>query len=150
MTSLECQRAAITTFDVTGCTSLLGINASNNLLTNVDLTTNTGLWTVVFNDNLLTTLNISGITTILALWVQNNAGLTTFDISSSMGWSSIHASGCAINEATVNAVLAQAVAMGTSGGEIDFSGGTNAAPTGQGIADATNLVNNFFWTITTN
>ena len=43
--------------------------------------------------------------------------------------------GCALNATSVNAILARARASGVTGAFITLDGGTNAAPTGQGIAD---------------
>lgn len=59
-------------------------------------------------------------------------------------------SGCALSAAAINAILAQLVAR-TNGvvGSIDMSGGTSAAPSGQGITDKNTLVSRG-WTITTN
>ena len=48
--------------------------------------------------------------------------------------------GCGLSEATVNHVLANAVANGMTGGEIYLAGGTSAAPTGQGIIDKADLI----------
>jgi hypothetical protein len=50
--------------------------------------------------------------------------------------------GCALNAASVNLILRRAVVSGCSGSNVDIelSGGTNAAPTGQGILDKATLI----------
>lgn len=45
----------------------------------------------------------------------------------------------ALDAASVNGILARFVATGWQGGDLDLSGGTNAAPTGQGIIDKATL-----------
>jgi hypothetical protein len=49
--------------------------------------------------------------------------------------------GCALDEATVNQILARGVASGCAGAGvmITLSGGTNHVPTGQGITDLNTL-----------
>lgn len=49
---------------------------------------------------------------------------------------------CALNAASVNQILAQCVASNVSGCTIDISGGTSAAPSGQGVADKATLIGN--------
>jgi hypothetical protein len=62
-------------------------------------------------------------------------------------------SGNALSAASVNAILAWYAAnysLGAAGDQfIDLSGGTNAAPSGQGLADKATLIANG-WTVTTN
>lgn len=48
-------------------------------------------------------------------------------------------SGCALTDTSVNHILARAVAAGMTSGTINLFGGTNSAPTGQGILDAATL-----------
>jgi len=48
--------------------------------------------------------------------------------------------GCALNVASVNHILARAVASGVTGAYITLDGGTNAAPAGQGAADKSALL----------
>lgn len=52
-----------------------------------------------------------------------------------VGWS-----GCALTAASVNLVLARCRASGDTSNNIDTSGGTSAAPTGQGIVDKAFLI----------
>ena len=47
---------------------------------------------------------------------------------------------CALNAASVNQVLARGVAAGTTVADYELSGGTNAAPSGQGVADKATLI----------
>ena len=52
----------------------------------------------------------------------------------------INCAGCALNAASVNQILARCVASGVTTCTIDLSGGTNAAPSGQGITDKADLI----------
>jgi len=56
------------------------------------------------------------------------------------GGSTINFNNCALLAASVNQILARCVAAGVTTGNIDLSGGTNAAPTGQGILDKATLI----------
>ena len=53
-----------------------------------------------------------------------------------------------VSAAVVNAILADCVAAGNSGGTLQISGANMAAPTGQGITDKATLVSRS-WTVTT-
>lgn len=55
----------------------------------------------------------------------------------------------ALDSSSVNAILAFCVAHGGSGGTLFLQGGTNAAPSGQGILDVATLIGRG-WTVTTN
>ncbi|MDD5065382.1 MAG: hypothetical protein PHQ35_11565 [Phycisphaerae bacterium] len=55
----------------------------------------------------------------------------------------------ALPSATINSLLAMLVANGASGGTFTCNGGTNGAPTGQGITDKATLITRS-WTVTTN
>lgn len=48
--------------------------------------------------------------------------------------------GCALNAASVNQILRRGVVSGTTISDYELSGGTNAAPTGQGIIDKATLI----------
>lgn len=62
----------------------------------------------------------------------------------------IHFENCALNAVSVNHILARCIASGGYvSGVVDLSGGTNAAPTGQGIADKADLITRGV-TVTTN
>ncbi len=48
--------------------------------------------------------------------------------------------GAALNAASINQILAKGVASGVAGSDFELAGGTNAAPSGQGIADKAILI----------
>lgn len=70
-----------------------------------------------------------------------NPALTSF---SAPNWlptdgTAINFTGGSLTDTSVNHILARCVAAGLTTATIDLSGGTNAAPTGQGIVDAADL-----------
>ena len=85
-------------------------------------------WLEVGNNPLLTNLTISA----------SNTNLNFFD-----------ASNCALPEGNVNTILLTINGLGTSGGTLFIHGGTNAAPSGQGIAAKNQLISRG-WTVITN
>lgn len=105
----------------------------------------------------LTTLDLSTVVNynITSINLSNNPNLTSVtlgtigtlkDITLPSNYS-IDISTCALNEASVNGLLALLVSLdGTNGttlfndGYIQLSGGTNAAPTGQGLTDKATLI----------
>lgn len=122
------------------------------------------------NNASLVTLDLSSLTTIGAdglLSVTSNTALTTLDVTGLLNVASeggiafngcsslvapqfgnfvltnnhfINCPGCAFDAATVNFILARAVAAASYvAGTINLSGGTSAAPTGQGVADKATL-----------
>jgi hypothetical protein len=105
---------------------------------------------------LLTTINLSALVSCAGdLNISSNAALTTINLGALAVLAyRLIASGCALDAAEVNAVLARLVAATSDGSTpwantVDLSGGTNAAPTGQGITDAATLVGRGA-TVTTN
>lgn len=68
----------------------------------------------------------------------------------------IDLSGNALDAASINSILAALVnlfntlELSGSPPNVDLTGGTNAAPTGQGIIDLATLTNDAGWTVTTN
>ena len=75
-----------------------------------------------------TAIGCSSLTTLLVpIWLPTDG-------------TNISLSGCALDAATVNLILARCVAAGVTTCTIDLSGGTNSPPTGQGILDAAALV----------
>jgi len=95
----------------------------------------------------LTTLNIPALSSV-GRWM-NVSGCTSLShiaFNSGLSWVTgqpqpFDFSACALDAATVNAVLHMGVVGGlTTGDEIDLNGGTNAAPTGQGIIDKATLI----------
>jgi hypothetical protein len=55
----------------------------------------------------------------------------------------------ALTEAAVNYILATLDGTDVEGGTLELDGGTNAAPTGQGLTDKASLISKG-WTVTTN
>ena len=88
----------------------------------------------------------------------SNIPITSINCGALFSWQREHSgspdadfSGCALSEASVNAVLANFATNIYGGGDqiLNLSGGTNAAPTGQGLTDKATLIA-AGWTVTTN
>lgn len=97
----------------------------------------------VIGNGFLTTVNFNSLTTVgFDVTISGNPNLTTF---SAPNWlptdgTSLDFSACALTAASVNSVLASCIASGVTTCVIDLSGGTNAAPTGQGLLDKAALI----------
>lgn len=121
-------------------------NATN--LTNLYMTSATQISNFDINGcSSLTTLADTNLTSIYGnLDAHNCSSLTSIDWSPILSFdpsiTSINFNGCALNETSVNYILARCMASNLSITTIDLSGGTNAPPTGQGITDADNLILN--------
>lgn len=87
----------------------------------------------------LTGLSFPSLTTSAAFYANDNPALTAFFAPNWLPSADVNFVGCALDAASVNHILARCVAAGLSGFTVDVSGGTNAAPTGQGIADVATL-----------
>lgn len=110
------------------------------LLTSVSLpayTSGDGRVTIASNDSLVS-ISLPAFVSAFELNIKTNTALTTISLPS---WSpvvfnEVDFGGNALSAATVNHILARAVASASfTSGTIILSGGTNAAPTGQGITD---------------
>jgi hypothetical protein len=93
-------------------------------------------------------LNVSGCSALTTLSIVASTltavTLTTLPAATSVGFQ-----GCALNVASVNAILVALDANGLSGGVVYLDLGTNAAPTGAGITAKNNLIAKG-WTVATN
>jgi len=139
--------AALVTLDLSALTSADGgVNIeSNPALVTPDLSALTSAdgGVIVVSNDALTTLDLSALTSAAGgVNVQSNAALTSVLIPNLLPTDGIALSfnGCALDATSVNLVLARCVAAGVTTCTIDLSGGTNSAPTGQGIVDAAALV----------
>jgi hypothetical protein len=111
--------------------------------------------TVIFDchgNTVLTTLSLPAVAGdgLFTVDASSCTLLTTFTTSAFFqDGGSINFHGCALNATSVNLILSKAVATGMTSGTIDLAGGTNAAPTGQGITDKSDLIDAGV-TVTTN
>lgn len=126
--SIGTSLGALTSFTVSSLTTIGGsaeLDVIDTALTQVIIP----LQSVSSGANIIIQSNPSLI--ILSLGNAVFAGPVTLDLNIN-----------AFNAASVNHVLARAVAspLFTGGGSIDLSGGTNSAPTGQGITDKATLI----------
>lgn len=135
--------AQIDTFVVTNCDALPSISfpavvtvvngiAIQNCAALVSCDLGTGLYGMVVN------FDGNGVLATVAL--------TAFSFTNGTNVTFMN---CALTAASVNHILARCVASGLTTSTIDLSGGTSAAPSGQGILDAATLVGNGC-TVTTN
>jgi hypothetical protein len=93
----------------------------------------------------MTSLDLSALVTIgeMNIGIMGNTILESIDLSSFVPISKgkFYFSGNALTAESVNAILARFVANAEFVlGTIDLSGGTNAAPTGQGLTDVDTLM----------
>jgi hypothetical protein len=161
-----------TPLDLTALTECPDINISNcDSLTAVAMNAlSTGPSTLAINGNaLLATISAALVSGIDNLYIQNNPALTAIDLSACTSLSTdavitgndvltsitfsggfapanngqtFNFSGNALDEPTVDAILAGCVAGAWSQGTIDLSAGTNAPPSATGAADAATLAGN--------
>lgn len=117
------------------------------------LTLNTALAAFYCYDNQLTGAipDLSANTSLTVFRCYNNQLSSWAGGTVSITLGEFRADGNALNVASINALLAAFVAANKTTGTrtLNLSGGTNAAPTGQGITDKATLVSRG-WTVTTN
>jgi Leucine-rich repeat (LRR) protein len=94
--------------------------------------------------------DLTGCDNLVSLQLTSNStGFSTIDITPCPKLKNVGLDKNSLTEACVNQVLATLVANGLRSGTLNIGGGTNAAPTGQGLIDKTTLVSRS-WTVTTN
>lgn len=150
---------------ITGTFQPLG--ASNLSAIELPLLETVGINFVVVDTSLLTTLTLPSLVTISnSLVISFNSGLVSLSLPSLVtvggdvdatdnaalenfsapnwmpGDIGISFIGCALTAESVNHILARCVASSTSAASIALQGGTNAAPTGQGILDKATIIGN--------
>jgi len=90
----------------------------------------------------LTALNLQSLVTVNDYFIFAGNPATTLNVPSWMptNGTSIIMENCALNAVSINQILARCIAAGVTTCNINLSGGTNAAPTGQGITDKAALI----------
>lgn len=98
---------------------------------------------ISFGSSALTNLNLPNLVYIHStLDAIDSSPLTSVRIPNLGHVSSVYFQGCALDQASVNHILAVLVAIpdwGVSSEAVNLSGGTSAAPSGQGATDVTTL-----------
>lgn len=162
LTVFDGSNTAITSIDTSNNSLLYYLNLYNTPIVGIDTSLNTVLGILNLNScsNLTTYVFSSSINTLI---FNNLPQFTTVDISGCVNLRTFDGSGtplsninitnnpllnnirlffCAISDVNnINALLAYLVSINYTG-YLDISGGTNAAPTGQGILDVATLISN--------
>ena len=134
-------------------TALTQVNLNGNRLTGsiTSLAANTILILFYCNGNRLTgSIPSLAANTLLQYFTCDDNQLTNYaggGVSNTL--STFSASTNQLPAAAINAILADFVAAGRSGGTLTLGGAGNAAPTGQGLTDKATL-SGAGWTVTTN
>lgn len=151
LTHIDNENSYVTALDINGYAGLLSIDFEDNVsFSALIFSGNPLLEFVQLLDYDGSILDFSDNSNLGQLRCGASVSLSTVILAALNPASFIDLSGCALTAATVNAILANAVANGMTGGTIDLSGGTSAAPTGQGILDAIYLVDILGNTVDTN
>lgn len=139
------QATSIAGFDIEGSSSITTLTWPN--LVSIDPTNIQGGYLAVQNHTALTSVSFPSLVTLAGSasgpTISNNPLLTSIGIPVfvPINGSIFNATGNALNAASVNQILARHVAnAGFVTGTVSLGGGTNAAPSGQGIADKATLI----------
>jgi hypothetical protein len=121
--------------DFHGCSSLVSLNLPN--VADVQQVLFTGCtvlqtFTMPTLATIRNTYNGSGNAALVTLGI----GVAIFTLNNS----TINMSSCALNAASINAILARGVASAHTAYTYTLNLGTNAAPSGQGVADKATLI----------
>lgn len=97
-----------------------------------------------FSQNNLITFSLPVYTgPCYGLSLRNNPALSALSIPVMLfqdGGNTVDCSGCALNAASINQILSRGIASSLSSFAFILNGGTNAAPTGQGLLDKAALI----------
>jgi hypothetical protein len=132
-----------------GCTALERIKAFDSSIATLDFTGCVALTYAGVYSNALTTLTTTGASALAFLDASTNPSLASVDISSNIAITTLYLSGCALDQANVDGVLADLDSAGLSNGEVDLSAGTNSAPSAAGLTSKASLEGKG-WTVTVN
>ena len=140
---------AITALDVSANPALQTLYCDSTLITALDVSANPALQALGCNSTSITALDVSANPALQTLYCDSTL-ITALDVSANPALQALGCNSTAITDDTIiNSILASLVSFGLSNGYVDLSGGTNAAPTGQGITDVATLVS-MGWSVTTN
>jgi len=117
---------------ITGHIALISVSAPNLVTLSGDIN--------IRNNPAITSIDLSSLTSFgVSIHLDNSPFLTEVDLSSLIpsNGQTLTFSNCALDATNVNAILARCVSnAGFVTGTVNLTGGTNSAPTGQGITDS--------------
>jgi hypothetical protein len=141
---------AFTSADLSGCTALEKIIVRDiGSLASIDFTGCTALTYADIFSNAITGLTLTGATALEYLDATTNATLENVSISTNVLLLFVYLTDCALDQGSVDGILADLDTNGLSNGEVDVSGGTSAAPSAAGLLSKTSLEGKG-WTVTVN
>ncbi len=149
LTTVDANNNLLTSLDVSVLSSLVTCYCSSNALTSLDFSSNPGIVTIDCSQNNLTSLILTNCTALNSVHCGNNA-LTGLILPPALLIDDVDCSNNALTQEAVDGILLELVTSGWTGGSVNLSGGTNAAPsapTGQSYVTA--LTNNG-WNVVTN
>lgn len=131
---------SLTSFNFSGSINIQELRLDDsNFSAGIDVSGLSNLYWLDVDQCDLPSLDVSGLSSLFYLDAWGNTNMTSLDITGCSTLVNLYADSCALTEASVNAILIELDQQGNNGGEVDLSNGTNAAPTGLGIAAVTSL-----------
>lgn len=131
---------SLTSFNLSGSTNIQELRLDDSdFSAGINVSGLTDLYWLDVDQCNLPSLNVSGLSNLTWLDVWGNDSMTSLNISGCSNLIDLSADGCALTEASVNAILIELDQQGNVSGYVDVSGGTNAAPTGLGAAAVISL-----------
>lgn len=129
LVQIECAATAISSIDL----------SNNTLLTNIDIDSNPNLASIDISANtLLEHVDLSYLPLVTSIDISANSAITYLSFE-----------GGALDQAAVDGILASLDGFGLSGGYCHLTLGTNASPSGAGLASKTSLEGKS-WTVHVN
>ena len=105
----------------------------------------------LFQCDNLSSVSVAGNPQLVTLHLEQVGfgPLTTLDVTGCTGLTGVYATGCTLDQASVNNLLVTLDNSGLSGGTVNITFGTSPAPNGAGATAKTNLIGKG-WSVSTN
>ncbi len=149
VTDIDVHNNQLKSINISQCINLQSLNCSLNQITSLDFSNSkNNILSIEANATQLKSINVKDCLNLMSLSAYQNS-LTSVDVSGCIALIDLDLYQNSLTQISVNDILVKLNSFGSTDGSIKLTGGTSAAPSGDGSTAKAALIAKF-WTVLTN